>query len=480
MARLVARALRLGRSALIQTGGASAYRGHHRLSYLMPLLIWPESAVLVLPKWLQQQLAQGDIPYLVQNLPTFKPIHIGDHWPSSNFRGLLMTTPEAWLSSQLQGKPHFPANIPTLIDGADALEDWARAQFTHRIGEAEWNELVLAYPSQQAFIRDMRVRLTHTIFQHPINPYECYLLEDPAQTLLIELYTALTEMPLYAAALPPVWRHFWQQFQATDRLAWVQIDRQRGRFSLHCAPANIAPRMASLWAQQPVVIVGAAVDLDPQAGVFRQQLGLGEMTCLKFAPDRHQDIIQLYLPDRLPMPNTSQFQAVMMQEIRALLYQSDTRPQFTVIVVGDNPLKAQIGSVLAAEYGSRVQVDKLDLADNGILVTGWQFWQAYQLALPPPGLLIIPTLPIPSLENPLVSGRVTYYKRLHQDWFRLYLLPEALRQLQLAIAPVRAVQGKVALLDNRVNHRSYGQQVLLALSPAARSNYIDTNDVSSL
>ena len=61
------------------------------------------------------------------------------------------------------------------------------------------------------------------------------------------------------------------------------------------------------------------------------------------------------------------------------------------------------------------------------------------------------------------------------DWFRLYLLPDALSKLQWAIAPVRNRQGVVALLDSRVLNRSYGSQVLAALSPLARSNYLDAS-----
>jgi ATP-dependent DNA helicase DinG len=109
------------------------------------------------------------------------------------------------------------------------------------------------------------------------------------------------------------------------------------------------------------------------------------------------------------------------------------------------------------------------------LITGWEFWRQHQAVLPSPQLLIIATLPIPSLEDPLVAGRVAYYKHLRQDWFRLYLLPETLSHLQRAVAPVRETQGVVALLDNRVNYRSYGKQVLTALSPMARINYIDAS-----
>lgn len=154
---------------------------------------------------------------------------------------------------------------------------------------------------------------------------------------------------------------------------------------------------------------------------------------------------------------------------------SVTAAGLTVILVGDMPLKSQVGATLAASFGSRVQVEKTCLDDNGILVSGWEFWRQHQTVLPEPKLLAIATLPLPSLEDPLVAGRVAYYKRLRQDWFRLYLLPAALNELQRAIAPVRNCQGVVALLDSRVLHRSYGSQFLAALSPLARINYLDSS-----
>jgi ATP-dependent DNA helicase DinG len=200
----------------------------------------------------------------------------------------------------------------------------------------------------------------------------------------------------------------------------------------------------------------------------------------------------LYIPDRLPMPNTPQFQDALIQQILAILFRignwglgtrdwglgkilpnSSPIPGLVVILVGDTPLKAQVGAVLASEFGSRVQVEKTSLNENGILVTGWEFWRQYQSILPVPKLLAIATLPIPSLEDPLVAGRVAYYKKRRQDWFRLYLLPAALRELQRAIAPLRECQGIVALLDGRIHHRSYGQEVLASLSPSARINYLD-------
>lgn len=474
MARLVARALRLGRSALIQTGTSNP---NYRLSYLAPALIWPEPAILVAPLAVQQWLLQVEIPRLQQWIGTDKPIQTGDRFPDQRFRGLLITSPASWLTDRLEGHQRFPQGIPTLIDGADDLESLARHQLQACIQPGDWDELMLGRPQQADLIRDVRVQLTKAVFNHPPNPYECCLIESHEQDLLWQLFEALqpvAEAEIYRY-LPTRWQQFWHGWQRSGQLMWARIARSQGQFSLYCEPVEVATRLEPIWTQQPVVLIGEALELETSASVYRASLGLGDLTCLKFSPDRQNELIQLYLPDGLPMPNTPRFQEALIQQVRSLLAFSSSFQAPAVLVVGDVPLKAQLGAVLAAEFGSRVQVEKTQLDQNGILVTGWEFWRAHQNEIRQPQLLMIATLPIPSLENPLVAGQVAYYKQRRLDWFRLYLLPTALRELQRAIAPVRASRGIVALLDNRVNHRSYGRQVLSALDPFARINYLDSS-----
>lgn len=481
MARLVARALRLGRSALIQTSAFSGYHERYRLSYLVPILMWDGPAILVVPEAIQQRLLMVEIPQLRQWIQVSKSIQTGDRWPASTFQGVLLVTPEAWLSDRLHHQGRFPDDIPVILDGADDLEAWAREQLTIHLQPSDWDRLMLACPDQVEAIRDARVQLTKTIFQHPANPYNCYLIELCEQTILRDLFLTLqhsliSEQPNSTALfahLPDPWPAFWRSLQRQEALLWADLSRSHGSFSLHCGPADVSSDLEPLWSRQPIVLVGGALDLDADAAVYRQRLGLGDLTCLKFSPDRQEELIHLYLPEKLPMPNTPQFQAALLQEMHTLLSLSAGVQGLTVLLVGDTPLKAQVGSILASEFGSRVQVERTCLDDNAILVTGWEFWRQHQCVLPSPHLLAIATLPIPSLEHPLVAGRVAYYKKLRQDWFRLYLLPEALSELQRAIAPVRDCQGTVALLDSRVVHRSYGHQVLAALAPLARINYLD-------
>jgi ATP-dependent DNA helicase DinG len=480
MARLVARALRLGRSALLQVGGLSAYQGQYRFSYLIALLMWPGPAILVVPDAIRQVIVMQDLPRLQESLSLHKPIQTGNRWPHPDFVGLLITTPEAWFNDRLGQGDAFPEGVPTVIDDADDLDQWVRDGLTSEISASAWESLTLAFPGCQETIRDTRVALTHSAFQHPINPYHCHLLAQAEREQLLRLQEVIAQVAATQGYpetyMPPLWQRFWQGLRLPDFLVWYTINRQQGQITLRCSPIDVAPVLAPIWQQQPVVLIGAALDPNTKADIFRQSYGLSDLTCLKFSPHRQHDAIRLYLPDHLPLPNTPQFQAELLLETRRLL--TFVKPSVqgpTVILVDDLPLKQQLAANLAAEFGSRVQVDQPLLHPDAIVVSGWKFWHHHRTSWPSPGLLMIATLPIPSLEDPLVAGRVAYHKRKRQDWFRLYLFPTAVSELQRAVAPMRANQGMVALLDTRVHYRSYGRQVLEALSPSICSRRLQAD-----
>ncbi len=465
LARLVARGLQMGRSTLIQTGSD---RDRYGLSYLCSVLLCPHPVVLVAPKTVQQHLLNELIPPLQEWTDSSKEIIVGDRVPDRpDFKGLVITTPQAWLRDRLGNCNGFPPGIPTLIDPADDLEEWTGQYLTTSISPGDWQALMMAAESEIEVIRDARVKLTKTIFNRPSNPYNCHLIDDAQRDILEQLFRNLT------SALPDSWQAFRQQSQGENQLTWVEVARSRGQFTLHVAPVEVASILKSLWPEQPVVLIGGFLDWETNAPIYRKQLGLGEITCLKFSPNRQNEHIQLYLPDRLPLPNTPHFREVAIQQSRLLVSLARKQQQAIAILVDDVPLKAQVGAALAAEWGSMVKVEKTDLAPDGVLISGWSFWRSHQHEIPSPQLLIIATLPLPSIEHPLVAGRVAYHKRQRQDWFRRYLLPTALRELQRAVVPLRQSQGTVALLDNRINNRSYGSKIFTALEPFARINYIE-------
>lgn len=434
----------------------------------MPILMWPQPVILVAPTPLLEHLQAVEIPRLQEWLQTERPIET--YSDNATGRGLMLADPESWLAARLAVDSPLQGNIPTIIDGVDDLEVWTRQQLTTCLQPADWNDLMQSGPMLADIILEGRVMLTRAFFQHPAKPEECYLLETAEQNILEGLFERIEPNSL----IPAAWSNFWQRWEANGKLRWAQIHREAGSFSLFCAPVQVAEVLSEIWDCQPVVLIGGAVDVEPKAPIFRQMLGLPELTSVKFSPDRQSELIQLYIPNWLPLPNTPEFQGVLIEEIRTLLLMSASVAGLTVLIVGDVPLKARLAAILASEFGSRVQVEKTDVGENAILVTGWEFWREHQGEFRAPHLLAMATLPLPSLENPLVTARVAYYKEQRRDWFRLYLLPAALNELQRAIAPVRERQGVVAIFDSRVIHRSYGQQVLAALSPFARIDYLDT------
>ena len=465
MARLIARALRLGRPALMQTGSSVS---KYCLSYLTPILLGDWSVIIVAPPSTQKYLLETEIPQLQQWLGVRRQIRMGDRWEAED--RLLLTSPQSWLSDRLEGLDRFPPQIPTIIDRADNLEEWTRNLLTVTISTADWDELSRAIPQYRELIRDTRVKLTKSIYARPENPYRNYVLLDSELAIVANLCQTLEKKQLLEGKLA----RFWQQIADKSNISWISRDRDRGSFALNLAPARVNQQLKPLWQQQPVVIIGSFLDTEASAVNYQQRLGLNsEMLSLKFAPNRQNNHIQLYLPDRFPMPNSPDFRSAVIEQSLLLVGLSSLQEGLIVVIADDVPLQGQVGSALAAEFGSRVKVGDTAIDNNSILICGWSFWKLHQESLPVPRLLIIATLPIPSLENPLVANLVTYYKNQRQDWFRLYLLPSALKTLEQTTVPLRESQSVVALLDNRVNFRSYGKTILSALEPCARINYID-------
>ena len=472
MARLIARTLRLNRPALMQTGSSVS---KYCLSYLMPILLGDWSVIIVAPTATQHYLLT-EIAELQQWLGSDKKVRSGNSWQKED--RLLLTTPQNWLSDRLGSQTKFPPNIPTIIERADNLEEWTRNLLTIRLDASDWDNLVRENLDCRDLIADTNIRLTQSILTRPQNPYGNHTLLQSELGLIGHLCQVLASKRL----LTGKFKEFWHEISQKNTISWISRPPTGYKqnaivsewFAINVAPGEVRQYLQPIWQEQPVVILGGFLDIESTAATYRQRLGLDrDMLSLKFTPHRQKNHIQLYLPDRLPLPNTPSFQSALIDQSLLLVSLSSKIGELIVLISDDVPLQGKVGSALAGEFGSRVKVETATVSDDGILICSWSFWQQHQENLPTPRLLIVATLPIPSLENPLIASRVAYYKNRRKDWFRLYLLPTALKTLEQTVVPLRESQSIIALLDNRVNSRSYGKAILSTLEPFARINYID-------
>ena len=465
MARLVARGLRLQRHALIQVPAGDA----HQLSYLLPALMWPGATIVCAPMDVQSQLLYGSVPHLQSALEMRKPVLQGDRFPSG-FEGVLLVNPQVWLRDRLSRLPgelaRFPEDVPLILDRSEHLEAWAQQALTVCVTGDDWHRLELALPQMATRLRRLRVALVQKFSRRPLNQFLLHADERDLLQAAIETAASAQER------LPGSWGQLQQYWRQSDWVLWAKRLTALQECTIHFSPVRLGPLLEQkLWSSQAVVAIGEALDIDREARAYRLRLGLPDLTALRFQPDDRDRVVHLYCPTPFPAPNNPQFRDRLLAELKQWVAQTTGGP--VVILLSDRPLLTQVGTALAAEFGSRVKVNAPYEGNRGILVCDWNYWLEHKTQMAVPVLLAIATLPFPSMEDPLVAGRVNYLKQLRQDWFRDYLLPVAASYLQRAVGPLRGKEGLVAIFDIRAIARSYGKQLLDSLSPTLSVNKRD-------
>ena len=457
MARLVARGLRLQRHALIQVPAGDA----HLLSYLLPALMWPGAVLICAPKSVQARLIYDIIPQVQASLDLHKPVLQGDRFPPS-FEGVVLVEPLVWLRDRLwrhQGSDAaFPDDLPLIVDRAEALETWAQQALTLTLSARDWLPIEMALPQFAEWLQELRLKLMERLSRRPLARF---LLHRDESEILAE---ALELARFGGTPLPQPWETLYRYWESSDWVAWAEKLESFGQFLIHLTPVQVGPILSEkLWSTQAVVTIGEALDLDREALTYRSRLGLPDLTPLQFLPDRRDSVLHLHTPTTFPAPNSPQFRDRLLSSLKQLLARVERGP--SVVLVSDRPLLQQVGTELAAEFGSRVKVNASYDAERGILVCDWDYWMEWKERGARPAVLAIATLPFPSVEHPLVAGRVNYLKELRRDWFREYLLPMAASYLQRAVGPLRHNNGLVAIFDIRAIARTYGKQLLDSLTP---------------
>jgi ATP-dependent DNA helicase DinG len=450
MARLVARALATGRSALIQVSGVQGIDAY-RLSYLFPALSWPQPVILCVPPTVQKELLNIDLPRL-QGLAGFsKPILVGNTWPRPDWEGVLLVDPVVFLKDQLRHHAkHFPLHIPVVFDQAHNLEAWSRKALACKIEPGEWQHLREQGEPLASNVLEFTIAATRYLF----------VGKSPEQRLDLTLESQLKQLLAPLDYAP--WSDFKRCLEDSNYLVSALIHRQHGQFTLVAAPMDVRPYLQKLWSDHPVVLIGEALDPQKSAPAYRQRLGLEELTCLQF-PSDYQDELQVWIPPR----NTElPFYEWGTQLIEILALQAKGP---VVVLLQDYSLRKRIGATLAAQFGSRVSLDKIPGTQRSITLCDWSFWEK---GLPPsfaPEILVMLSLPFPDLQVPLVAAKVEQMKQERKDWFRSYLLPEALGRLKRGVGSIRESKGLVVVLDPRIHNPNYGYTILESLAPYRRT-----------
>ena len=445
LSRLVGRSLRRGDRTLLRLPPSPGERWW--LGLLMPLCLQPSSAVLVLSEAQKRRLLQVERPRLQSqgfrlacwsgsSPPPAEQLWLLDH------AGLIRAQRDQLLGQR-----------PLLIPDIDQLSGRLRRQMAIRIESTHWEELRQALPQADQALLQLYERLTRQLFRDAARPDARLRLDASAVQGLRDLLGVL-------GPLPSPWAELLNT-SADQWASWAELDHQLLQWSWCLEPLEPLELLPGLLRDRPTLLLSETGETSRLDQELLDADGAPDITASLREPELEEPL-PLFAPRRQPLPNTEIYAQHLLEQSRRLVL---GRTGLTVVLLDDPALRRSLTAGLAAEFGLRVQEQSTTPDSNGVISASWTWWLQHQQHLPEPEQMIVALLPIASLSDPLTAARVERQKRLGKDWFRSLLLPEALRLIPAALAPLRRSGGRLAVLDGRLRGRSWGDQVLQRLEP---------------
>ncbi len=446
LTRLIARSLRRRDNTLIQL--SSDCRNHWWPGLLIPICLESNNIVLVVSSKLRRQIIEVELPNLEAS-----GLHL------EYVEGMRCSPPEnkIWLLNHENLSTAYEndslKNCQLIIPEAEFLSSELTKAMSIKITTKDWDHLIKFHPRFESSIINIHERLSRRLFSQAACHDAAVMLDSSEIQILRD--TLKDEEPS-----PIPWNRAFRT-ATHDWVDWAQLSNQSLKWDWYFQPLTPLKTLSDLWCNQAHIMLTNSGKNDSLLSELKQskcsfsvEVDLGNTF--------NQEPISLFVPKKQPLPNTPSFYRHVLDQCRRLIL---GRRRITIILVDDLQLRLQLLSELAGEFGLRVVHETTDFESNGIICCSCDWWIINQHQLPMPDQLIFAIIPFPTLESPLIAARAQIFKKQGRDWFREFLLPEALSILLKSIAMIRGEDVRVAILDGRMRYRSWGKIIFQTLEP---------------
>ena len=249
---------------------------------------------------------------------------------------------------------------------------------------------------------------------------------------------------------------------------WVRLDNKNFEWNFYLEPIDELSQVKELLIENRFVYL-SALRRDYFLHKYLKKQSLDIDLVINFKSNFTEKKIQLYVPPKQLLPNNPFFTEVILDKCKKLII---FRSSSTLVLCDDIDLKTTLATELASKHGKRVLLESMPSHNNEIICSSFDWWIQNSSHMQIPGQIIVPLLPIPNMSEPINIITVSHNKKLSRDWFREFLLPEALVKLERSISPLRKNAGKLIILDGRVNQRKWGRSLLQSIQPSKEINYV--------
>jgi Rad3-related DNA helicase len=282
-----------------------------------------------------------------------------------------------------------------------------------------------------------------------------------------------------------------------ERVYYVEMTRGAGRRApqpeVSAAPLGVAELLREkLFDRVQTIATSATLAIDGDFSFFRARVGLegSRDVTLPYAFN-YPEVARLYIPrlryEPLYGPASGPYLDEMGEQMRSLVEASEGRA--FLLFSSQRALEEvykRIGDGLEADgYTTLAQgrdFARIELlrqfreGERAVLFGLKSFWEGVDVPGDALSLVVIDKLPFDPPDDPVQEARVARLKAEGANWFGSYVLPNAILRLKQGVGRLirtRDDRGVMAILDKRIQTKSYGRQVLLALPPARRIDNIE-------
>ena len=273
---------------------------------------------------------------------------------------------------------------------------------------------------------------------------------------------------------------------ARRAVRWAEV---RGRtLHLRASPVDVAPllRERVLGAVPTAIFTSATLTAGGRFDYLRTRLGLEDETVAELAVGSPFDYARqalLYLPRDIPRPEDPGFPAAALEEIlaqceitqgRALVLFTSWRALHHAARVLRPRLRLPL--LVQGEAPRGALLDALRGRVGSVLLATSSFWEGVDVPGEALSLVILEKLPFSPPDDPLHAARAAALEERGLDPFQAFTLPRAALALKQGFGRLirrRDDRGIVAILDQRILTRAYGEVFLRSLPPAARTSSIE-------
>ncbi len=249
---------------------------------------------------------------------------------------------------------------------------------------------------------------------------------------------------------------------------WVKLNEKSLDWNLYLQPIDELSQIKECFSNNKFVFL-SALRKDNFFQMYLKKHSLDIDLVINFKSNFQEKKISLYIPSKQLLPNDPLFTSSILDKCKKLTL---FRKGLTLILSDDIDLKTNLATELASKFGKRVLLETIPSCSNEILCSSYDWWIMNSYLIQIPEQIIIPLLPIPNMSEPINSITVSHKKKLSQDWFRDFFLPQVRVKLERSISPLRRNSGKLVILDGRVNKRIWGRVLLQNIQPSKQINYM--------